>query len=323
MILVTGGCGYIGSHVVMHLTGGGEQVVVFDNLSAGRREALLHDEPLVVGDITKKDDLEDVFAANKIDVVIHLAALVNAAESVKEAEKYKEVNDTGSRNVWEVAAEHGVKHFVYASSAAVYGNMVGKEPVTENYPLAPANPYGETKLAGERSLAEVTHQTGGTYVALRFFNVAGAEASGRLGQNIKNRAIMSRLFAAAKGDVSGVVVSGSDYDTADGTVVRDFIHVEDIAAAIVKAVGYLRSGKPSEIANLGTGRATTIRELITTVERVTGKTLPITYGPRNPGDIAYSLSDSSRAMTMLGWEPERTLEDMVKSGWKRYCNVSS
>jgi len=316
-ILVTGGCGYIGSHVVKALSEAGEQVVVFDNLSQGSKQTLLHNEELVVGDITSRDDLKQLFATHDISAVLHLAALVNAAESVEKHEEYKLVNDQGSRNVWELASEAGVKHFLYASSAAVYGIPQDKNPIKEDAPKNPSNPYGATKLAGENSLVEVVGSRG-SYLAFRFFNVGGAEEEGRLGQSQESRAIMQRLFAVASGKDDIITISGHDYDTADGTVVRDFIHVEDIAFAFVLGLKYLESGKPSMILNLGSGESHTIGEVIKEVEIATGKTIPLVYGPRMPGDISYSLADPTLASQVLGWEVSNTLRLIVRDGWNSY-----
>lgn len=317
MILVTGGCGYIGSHIVKLLSEKGEQVVVFDNLSQGSREALLHGEELVVGDITNKEDLKQLFATHDIESVIHLAALVNAKESVEKPEIYQAVNDHGSRNVWEAAVTAGVKNFLYSSSAAVYGTPQSRDPVGESAPLSPKSPYGVTKLAGETSLKEIAGDKA-RYMIFRFFNVGGAEEEGRLGQSRGSRAIMQRLFAVAAGEDDIITISGHNYDTPDGTVVRDFIHVEDIAFAFVLGLDYLRKGKQSTILNLGSGESHTIGEVIKEVGIVTGKTLPLVYGPRIPGDISYSLADITLAQKVLGWEPANTLRLIVRDGWNSY-----
>jgi len=316
-ILVTGGCGYIGSHIVKLLSEKGEQVVVFDNLSQGSREALLHNEELVVGDITNKEDLKQLFASHDIESVIHLAALVNAKESVEKPQEYKAVNDQGSQSVWEAAVATGVKHLLYASSAAVYGTPQSRDSIMESAPLRPESPYGTTKLAGEISLKELCGDRAG-YMIFRFFNVGGAEEEGRLGQSRESHAIMQRLFAVAAGEDDVITISGHDYDTPDGTVVRDFIHVEDIAFAFVLGLDYLRKGKESVTLNLGYGESHTIGEVIKEVEIVTGKKIPLTYGPRIEGDISYSLADITLAQKVLGWEPANTLRLIVRDGWNSY-----
>ena len=316
-ILVTGGCGYIGSHIVKMLSEKGEKVVIFDNLSQGSKSALLHDEELVVGDICDPVALKNLFASHDISAVIHIAALVNARESVEKPDLYKQVNDQGSRNVWHAAIEAGVKILLYSSSAAVYGTPDSRDPIKESAPFNPSNPYGATKLAGETHLRELAKDNA-TYVIFRFFNVGGAEKEGRLGQSKGSRAIMQRLFAVAAGDEDKITISGHDYDTADGTVVRDFIHVEDIAFAFVLGLEYLRQGKESIVLNLGSGESHTIGEVIKEVEIVTGKSIPLEYAPRVPGDISYSLSDIHLAQKVLGWEPANTLRLIVRDGWNSY-----
>jgi UDP-glucose 4-epimerase len=318
MILVTGGCGYIGSHLVKALTERGERVVVFDNLASGRREALLHHEELVVGDITDRSALKQVFANYPVDLIIHLAALVNAAESVAKRHKYLHVNGDGARMVWETAAEAGVKHFLFASSAAVYGNPGTQDAVIESFPLKPTNPYGESKVMGEESLRAVAESAGATYGIFRFFNVAGAEKEGILYQNPDNRAILTRLFAAAAGLTPSVTVSGNDHPTVDGTVVRDFIHVEDIVAAHLLAIDHLGLGKSSFTINLGTGRPTSIKELVKVVELVTGTKLNIIYGPKITGDISYSLAAAQKAKETLSWQAQKSIQQIVEDAWRAY-----
>ena len=314
MILITGGCGYIGSHIVKLLSEAGEQVIVYDNLSQGHKSALLHNEELVVGDICDPVALKYLFETHDIEIVIHMAALVNAAESVGKSDEYERVNDLGSRRVWEAATTSGVKIFLYASSAAVYGNPLSTYPIKESDSLMPTNPYGITKLAGEQSLKSLI-KPDTRYGIFRFFNVGGAEEKGRLGQSKDCRAIMPRLFAAAAGIEDEIVINGHDYDTHDGTVVRDFVHVEDIAFAFTLGLNHLRADKPSFTINLGSGEAHTIGELIKEVGIVTGKNIPVVYGPRKSGDISYSLADVTLAKEILGWEPVSTLRLIVKDGW--------
>lgn len=320
MILVTGGCGYIGSHVVKALTQAGEEVVVFDNLSHGKRSSLLHGEKLVVGDITNHDDLAQVFATHKITAVIHLAALINAQESLSNPTLYEQVNQVGSQNVWEAGQKAGVTIYLYASSAAVYGTPESPIPIKESAPLRPNNPYGATKLAGEKSLAKVVGDHG-RYLAFRFFNVGGAEEQGRLGPSVESHSIMSRLYTVASGKEAKITINGHDYATADGTVVRDFVHVEDIAQAFVLGLSYLRRGGSSQILNLGSGDAHTLGEVIKEVEIVSGKTIPLDYGPRVEGDISYSLADVSLAKKTLGWQSLHTLHLIVTDGWNSYVHT--
>ncbi len=317
MILVTGGCGYIGSHVVKTLTQAGEEVVVFDDLSHGQKSALLHDEKLVIGDIRNRDDLSQVFATHKITAIIHLAALINALESLSHPSLYEQVNQVGSQNVWEEGQKAGVGIYLYASSAAVYGAPQSPAPIQENAPLIPSNPYGATKLAGEQSLALAT-QDRGRYLAFRFFNVGGAEEQGRLGPSLESSSIISRLFCVASGKEPKITINGHDYATADGTVVRDFVHVEDIAQAFVLGLAYLRRGGTSQILNLGSGNSHTLGDVIKEVELVTGQTIPLDYGPRIEGDISYSLADVRLANKLLGWHSVHTLHSIVSDGWNSY-----
>jgi len=317
MILVTGGCGYIGSHVVKALTEAGEKVLVYDDLSQGTKAALLHGEELVVGNICDQGSLKQVFETHDVEAVIHLAALVNAAESNDKAELYRSANEVGSQNVYQAAVAAGVKIIMYSSSAAVYGTPLGLDPIQESAPLQPTNVYGETKLAGEKLLLDIAIEEVG-YGIFRFFNVGGAEEEGRLGQSKGSRAIMQRLFATAAGEDETITISGHDYDTQDGTVVRDFVHVEDIALAFVLGLSHLRQGKDPYILNLGSGESHTVGEVIKEVGIVTGKDIPITYGPRIKGDISYSLADISLAQKVLGWEPVHTLRLIVRDGWNSY-----
>ena len=314
MILITGGCGYIGSHIVKALSEAGEKVVILDNLSHGSKQSLLYGEELIVGDISDLALVKQVFATHDVSEVIHLAALVNATESVVKPDLYKLVNDKGSGNVWQAAKDAGVKILIYASSAAVYGNPLSTNPIKESDPLTPTNPYGETKLAGERSLIELVPE-GARYGIFRFFNVGGAEEEGRLGQSKDSHAIMPRLLATAAGIEDEIVINGHDYDTHDGTVVRDFVHVEDIALAFTLGLNHLRADKPSFTLNLGSGEAHTIGEVLKEVSIVTGKNIPVIYGPRKSGDISYSLADVTLAKEILGWEPVSTLRLIVRDGW--------
>lgn len=316
-ILVTGGCGFIGSHIVRSLVDQGERVVVFDNLSAGSRDHLPPGVTLFEGDITQIADLDRVLAEHSIEAIIHCAALVNAAESVAKKDEYLQVNAQGSRNVWQTAVAAGVKHFLYASSAAVYGTPPEPKPLPESTAPHPSNPYGESKLMGELSLQELV-EGHGNYLAFRFFNVGGAIKSGRLGQNRNSRAIMQRLYAASAGHLPEIEISGHDYETADGTVVRDFVHVQDLAKAFILGLAYLRRGGESRILNLGSGQPNTIGEVIRQVAAVTGRPLPLVYGPRLAGDISFSLSDISEAREVLGWTPEHSLTQIVQDGWHSY-----
>lgn len=322
MIVVTGGCGYIGSHLVRALVAQGESIVVIDNFSQGRRSAIPPSVECIQLDITDQRGLMQFFTTHEIDVVYHLAALVNAAESAEKRADYIRVNANGSQLVWETALARGVQHFIYASSAAVYGNPATVEPIRESTPLAPSNVYGETKLAGEQSLRTIlaTHPDANAAI-FRFFNVGGAHPAGDLSQNRESRAIMQRLFAAAQNGAS-VTISGADYSTADGTVIRDFIHVEDIVTALCLAMTHLRAGKSSFTANLGCGRGVSMKEVYTLVSQVSGCAIPVVYGPRVPGDIVSSIADTSEAARLLGWHPTHTMAEIIRDGWNAYVKAN-
>ena len=320
-ILVTGGCGYIGSHLVGELVKSGEDVVVLDDLSMGNKSSLPKGVELIVGDITDTTRLEDVFAKYSFEAVFHLAALVNAAESVEKEDEYLLVNAVGSKNVWQEAVKSNVKYLIFASSAAVYGNPGIMTPINESQVPAPTNPYGLSKLLAEQSLLETTANTSTSYAALRFFNVTGAHDSGMLHQGLGSMAIMSRLFyAASRGEE--IIISGNKYETKDGTVVRDFIHVMDIVSCLTSALKYLRSGGKSFVANLSTGKTTSMQQLHDIVEEVTGKVVPITFEAGKVGDIIYSLGDNTKAKKLLSWEPKRDITNMVESGWRAYVQAT-
>ena len=319
-LFVTGGAGYIGSHLLKSLVGSGESVTVLDNLSTGRRQAIPDGVKLIDGQLEDSALLAQIFATQKFDAVIHLAALVNAAESVTHPQEYLHVNAELSAALFRLAVAQRVPHLLFASSAAVYGTPQTTAPITENHPLVPTNPYGVSKLQAEVSLRTTTAGSDTTYAALRFFNVAGADSSRTLSQNPASRAIMVRLFAAAqKGE--GITISGHDYPTPDGTVIRDFIHVQDIVTGIIQALAYLRAGGQSLTVNLARGEGTTLRQLHQVVQEVSGRIIPLTFAPPVPGDISISLGDSSLATRTLGWRPKHSLTAMVRSGWEAYVQL--
>jgi len=317
MILVTGGCGYIGSHIVKTLSENGEEVVVYDNLTHGNADSLMHKDSLIIGDITNSQSLEHVFSAHEIECVIHCAALVNASESNEKANEYHRVNEVGSTIVYRAAKMAGVKYLLYASSAAVYGTPAGHSPLLERGPTNPINVYGETKLAGEKSLKQACSGDM-RFGIFRFFNVAGASPDGHLRQDPASNAILQRLFGVAKGYEREIIISGHDYSTKDGTVVRDFVHVEDITRAFTLALQYFRQGRSSFTLNLGSGIPHTILEVLHTVELVTHKSIPTRYAPRIPGDIEYSLADIRNAKKTLNWQPDHNLIQMIQDGYRVY-----
>jgi UDP-glucose 4-epimerase len=311
MILVTGGCGYIGSHLVKTLSERGEKVIVLDSLVHGRREALLYNEELHIGDITDMQWLDSNLQNQDIDTIIHCAALVNAAESVEQADVYANVNYEGTKNVLALAASSGVKNFLFASSAAVYGNPGTTTPISEKGVLTPTNPYGQSKLDAEEAIMA----TGLKYGIFRFFNVGGADKSGVLFQSRENNAIITRLLMAAKTN-KPLIISGADYPTIDGSVVRDFIHVDDVVSGIVAGLAYLRTNNASYTVNLGSGTTTSMKELVKIAQQITGSKITINFGPRKTGDIIYSCADITKAHDLLGWSPKHTIQDIVSSAWR-------
>jgi UDP-glucose 4-epimerase len=318
-ILVTGGAGYIGSHVVRQLGEANEEVVVLDALSTGFRQAVLHGE-LVVGNTGDAECLEKLFTRYRIDTVMHFAAHTIVPESVADPLKYYQNNTCASRTLLERAQRAGVRHFVFSSTAAVYGIPPGGV-ASEESPTAPINPYGTSKLMTEWMLRDVAAVSPMRYVALRYFNVAGSDPEGRIGQSTPRATLLTKVACeVVVGKRPRLSIFGTDYPTPDGTGVRDYIHVEDLAAAHLKALDYLRDGGDSVVLNCGYGRGYSVRELITTVERVAGAPLPIEEAPRRAGDPPVLVAEASKIRTTLGWAPRYDdLEQIVASSlnWER------
>ena len=314
VVLVTGGAGYVGSHACLKLAEAGYEPVVFDNLSNGH-EAFVRWGPLEVGDIRDRARLAAVFDAHRPVAVMHFAALIEVGESVKHPGRFYEVNVGGAANVIQVAHEAGVGAFVFSSTCATYGDPI-RTPMDESHPQAPLNPYGRSKLMIEQALADMDEYQGMRFTALRYFNAAGADPEGRIGErhDPETHAI-PLLLQAAQGRRAGFSIFGSDYDTRDGTAVRDYVHVLDLADAHVAALTRLLGGGGSEVFNLGTGTGTTVRELIEAVKRITGQDFPIAEAERRAGDAAALVADNSKARTVLGWTPQRSLDDIIAHAW--------
>ncbi len=312
-VLVTGGAGYIGSHTVSRLVAAGHEVVVLDNLATGHAVAV-GDVPLVVGDVTDPDAVERVVARG-IDAVVHFAAHKSVAESVGAPGRYLRTNLGGTLTVLEAMARAGVERFVLSSTCAVYGTPDAL-PVTESTPTRPENPYGESKLMAERLLPwfERAHRI--RSVALRYFNAAGAEPDGSNGEDWSAAAnLVPLVMKAALGRLAAVEIYGTDYPTRDGTAIRDYVHVLDLADAHVRALEHLASGGPSAVLNLGTGRGSTVREVIATVEEVSGRPIPTIERPRRPGDPAAVWADAGAAERVLGWQARFDLREIVESAY--------
>ena len=311
---MTGGAGYIGSHAAKALTQAGYEVVVFDNLVAGHREAVRFG-PFVEGDITDLDAVRQAIRAHGVSAVMHFAAFLDVGESVREPAKYYRNNVTGAITVLEAMALEGVKAFVFSSTCATYGEPI-ETPISETHPQRPINSYGESKLAVERALPHFERAHGIHSVALRYFNAAGADPDGEIGEDHSPEIhIIPRAIEAATGG-RGLQVFGDDYPTPDGTCLRDYIHVTDLADAHVKALASIFETRTSRIYNLGTGHPHSVREVIEAVERVTGKPVPWTLGPRRAGDPAVLYAAPDKARRELKWTPRfPELDAIVRTAW--------
>ena len=318
-ILVTGGAGYIGSHTVLQLRARGEQVLVLDNLYTGFRQAVL-DTPLVVGSVGDAEVVTAALRDHKVDTVLHFAAHTIVPESVSDPLKYYGNNTCGTRNLLQCCAQAGVKHFVFSSTAAVYGIPDGPY-ADEGSPTAPINPYGTSKLMSEWMLRDLALATPMRYVSLRYFNVAGSDTSGRIGQSTRKATLLIKVACeVAVGKRQHLSIFGTDYATPDGTGVRDYIHVEDLATAHLDALQYLRDGGQSVVLNCGYGHGYSVREVIQSVERTIDARLPVKEEPRRAGDPPVLVARADRVRSTLGWKPRLDdLDAIVRSSldWER------
>jgi UDP-glucose 4-epimerase len=318
-VLVTGGAGYIGSHVVHALRDRGQRAVVIDDLSFGHREVVPEDVPLIVGDIGDRALLDRVFESCRIDAVVHLAGAILVAESVVDPLKYYQRNTAAAATLLQACVAHGVSRFVFSSTAAVYG-APETVPIPETAPLAPINPYGRSKLAVEWMLEDAARATPLRYLALRYFNVAGADAELRTGEwRPQASHLINVACEAALGYRDGMTVNGTDFPTRDGTCVRDYVHVADLADAHLAALDHLDAGGDSTAVNCGDGRGTTVREVVETVKRLSGTDFRADDAPRRPGDPPALVADPSRAHGLLRWRARRSLDEMIASAlaWER------
>ncbi len=314
-VLVTGGAGFVGAHACKALSRHGFQPVVYDNLGHGHETAVRWG-PLEVGEISDRDRLDTVIARHRPSAIMHFAAFIAVGESVADPGKYYRNNVAGSLTLLEAARDHGIGAFVFSSTAAVYG-LPDRVPIPETAPKQPINPYGETKLVVENMLRDFGAAHGLRSTALRYFNAAGADPDGEIGERHDPE---THLIPLALDAVSGrgppLTLYGEDYDTADGTCVRDYIHVADLAEAHVKALEALLGGAESGAFNLGTGQGFTVRQVLDAIERVTGRPVPHQVGPRRPGDPAALVSDPGRAMAELGWTPRLSdIDSIVSTAW--------
>jgi UDP-glucose 4-epimerase len=318
-ILVTGGAGYIGSHVVRQLGEAGERVVVLDNLGKGFRQAVTTGE-LVVGDVGDFALVSKILAEKQVGTVMHFAAHTVVPESVAQPLKYYGNNTCSTRSLLQACLEHQVEHFIFSSTAAVYG-IPETGYAAEDTPTRPINAYGTSKLMTEWMLRDVAAVNPLRYVALRYFNVAGSDPSGRIGQATPGATLLTKVACEAMvGKRPQVSIFGTDYPTPDGTGVRDYLHVEDLASAHLCALQYLRAGRPSTTLNVGYGHGYSVRELLSMVETVGGKSLVIREEARRAGDPAYLVAQAARIRAELGWQPRYDdLKAIISSalGWER------
>lgn len=318
-ILVTGGAGYIGSHVVLQLRARGERVVVLDDLSRGFRQAVL-DTPLVVGQVGDRDTVLEVLREHGVDTVMHFAAYTIVPESVREPLKYYGNNTCSTRSLLQCCLESGVKQFVFSSTAAVYG-MPADGVAAESSLTAPINPYGTSKLMSEWMLRDLSAASDLRHVALRYFNVAGSDSQCRVGQATPKATLLVKVACeAALGKRPNISIFGTDYPTPDGTGVRDYIHVEDLATAHLNALDYLRSGGASTVLNVGYGHGYSVREVLQSVERVSGERLKVIEEPRRAGDPPALVARADRIRQDLGWKPRLDdLDTIVRTSlaWER------
>jgi UDP-glucose 4-epimerase len=320
-VLVTGGAGYIGSHTVHDLVDAGERVLVLDNLSTGFAQALPHPLLPVVGDVGDQTLAASLIKAHDIDAIIHFAGSTIVPESVRDPLGYYRNNTMNSRALIEAAVKGGVRHFIFSSTAAVYGNPV-RVPIAEDDPTAPLSPYGWSKLMTEMMLRDAGTAHDLRHVVLRYFNVAGADPKGRTGLSTAGATHLLKVAVeAALGRRPRIEVYGTDYPTPDGTCIRDFIHVSDLARAHRAALGYLRSGGASTTLNCGYGHGYSVREVLDAVRRGVGHEFPVSFGPRRPGDIVVSVAAADRIHDVLGWSPALDdLDTIVRHAlaWERH-----
>jgi UDP-glucose 4-epimerase len=318
-ILVTGGAGYIGSHVVRQLGEAGERVITLDNLSTGFREAVTHGE-LVVGDTGDRERVSRLLTEHGIETIMHFAAHTIVPESVADPLKYYRNNTCATHTLLQCATEAGVKHLVFSSTAAVYGIPEGGI-AREDSPTAPINPYGTSKLMSEWMLRDLAAAGGPSYVSLRYFNVAGSDPEGRIGQSTPKATLLVKVACeVACGRREALTIYGTDYDTPDGTGVRDYIHVDDLATAHLDALAWLRNGGDSQVLNCGYGHGYSVREVVQAMERVTGRPLPVREDARRPGDPPSLVANAQRIRELFGWTPRHDDLDQIVAtslAWER------
>ncbi len=319
-ILVIGGAGYIGSLSARLLFENGHNVVVYDNLSGGHRQAVKTGIRLIEGDLADTALLREVMTVEKIDAVMQFAAFIEVGESVARPLKYYRNNVALSIGLLETMRATGVRHLIFSSTAAVYGPPE-QTPIVESHPIKPANPYGASKAMVEQVMADMSRAGDLNYVVLRYFNAAGAHPEGDMGEAHAHEShlipLILKSLLPGNGNTGSLKVFGNDYDTPDGTCIRDYIHVQDLASAHLAALSHLANGRSSGVYNLGNGQGFSVLETIRTVEKVTGKKVPYTLAARRPGDVAVLTASADKSRTDLGWQPRYPdLETIVATAWK-------
>jgi UDP-glucose 4-epimerase len=315
-IMVTGGAGYIGSHFVKYLLKNGHRVIVIDNLSRGHKEAVSSDADFEEIDLLDFDSLSYSVGSETPDAIVHFAAFAYVGESVERPELYYQNNVIGSFNLIRAAVENGVGQFVFSSTCSIYGNPA-TIPIGEDQAANPINPYANTKLIIEMLLKDFEKKYRMRHVALRYFNAAGADPDGLIGEKHEPEPhLIPIVYQAALGQRENVMIFGNDYDTPDGTCIRDYIHVNDLADAHLRALDYLEKGNPSTMINLGTGDGNSVMEIIDKAGRITGKEIPVKITGRRAGDPARLVADNRKAKELLGWRPRYSIDDILKSAWE-------
>ena len=316
MILIVGGAGYIGSHLNKEISKKGYKTVVFDNLSYGH-EDFVKWGIFKQGDLGNIEDIRKVFKEHQIEAVMHFAAFTYVGESVEDPQKYYMNNVKNTLNLLQVMLEENVKHFVFSSTCATYGNPI-EIPITETHPQNPINPYGKGKLVIEQVLNDYSNAYGLKYASLRYFNAAGADPDCEIGEmHNPETHLIPLILDAASGEREDIKIFGSDYDTPDGTCIRDYIHVTDLAEAHILALEHLQKGGESDVFNLGNGSGFSVKEVIETARRITGKTIKEVEAPRRPGDPSIFIGSSKKAMEILKWKPKyNKLSQIIKTAWE-------
>lgn len=320
MILVVGGAGYIGSHVNRELYRRGYRTIVYDNLVYGHREAV-GESIFVHGDLKDASRLEEVFCQYRIQAVFHFAAFAYVGESVVDPSKYYRNNVAATLNLLDTMVRHRVSDIVFSSTCAIYGN-VADMPIHEDCPKKPVNPYGASKLMVERILADYEQAYGIRAACLRYFNAAGADLDGKIGEDHDPEThIIPLILDAAIGKRESIQVFGVDYDTSDGSCIRDYIHVVDLADAHIRALEYLKGKKQGLRINLGTGKGSSVLELVDAAKQITGKDFSVTYEERRSGDPAVLIGNNRKAKELLGWEPCHSgIDEIIETAWRWHCS---